>query len=259
MTEYTTKEMMIRTAANELLDDEMVFVGIGTPMLAGNLAKLSHAPGLTLVYESGIIGSPAASSGVPTSIADPRLVSGAVSVLPMFEGFSTYLQGGKIDVGFLGGAQIDKWGNINSTVIGDYEDPTVRLPGSGGACDIASNAERIIIITPHEPRRFPEEVDFITSPGFVGGRDGREDLGLQGGGPSAVITDKAVMRFSEEGQMYVESLHPGVTREEVSEATGWDIHFDDDLGTTAEPTDEEIHIIRNELDPERIYLTIPDE
>jgi glutaconate CoA-transferase subunit B len=170
----------------------------------------------------------------------------------MYDGFGRYLQAGRIDVGFLGGAQIDKQGNINSTVIGDYDDPKVRLPGSGGACEIASNAKRTVIIAPHQKRRFPEEVDFITSPGYVGGRDSRNDLGLSGG-PKAVITDMAVMQFDETGEMYVETLHPEVTREEVQKATGWSIRFAEDVKETPTPDEDEIRLIREELDPDGIY------
>lgn len=255
---YTDTEIMVTTAAAALDDGDTVFVGIGIPMMACNLAKSTQAPNLTLIYESGIIGAPVTRGGVPTSIADPMLVSDSVGIIPMFEGFSTYLQGGRIDVGFLGGAQIDRFGNINSTVIGDYEDPTVRLPGSGGACEIAVNAKRTIIITPHERRRFPESVDFITSPGYVDGRDGRASLGL-GGGPSVVITDKAVMRFDDAGELFVAQLHPGVTRRDVQEATGWDIGFAEAVDETSPPTEEEVRFIRDVLDPDRIYIEEPVE
>ena len=249
--EYTATELMVTTAARELRDDESVLVGVGVPNLACNLAKRTHAPDLRMIYESGTIDSDP--SSLPLSIGDPVLATGAVGVVPMFEGFSKYLQAGRIDVGFLGGAQIDRRGNINSTVIGDYEDPTVRLPGSGGACEIASNAHRTLVITPHQKRRFPEEVDFVTSPGYVGGREGREELGLRGG-PEAIITDLAVMRFDEAGELYVDTLHPDVSREDVQEATGWDLAFADDVGTTSIPTAEELRLLREELDPEGVYL-----
>lgn len=248
--DYTETEMMITRAAQELQNDDTVLVGVGVPNLACNLAKQTHAPDLEMVYESGTVDSNPDS--LPLSIGDPVLATGARSIVPMYEGFSRYLQAGRIDVGFLGGAQIDKQGNINSTVIGDYDDPKVRLPGSGGACEISSNAHRTLIIAPHQKRRFPEEVDFITSPGYVDGREGRDELGLRGG-PEAVITDKAVMKFDESGEMYVETLHPGVTREEVQEATGWEVQFADDVGTTPTPDDDEIRLIREELDPDGIY------
>ncbi|GGL67342.1 CoA-transferase subunit beta [Halocalculus aciditolerans] len=245
---YSNTELMVTAAASRLRDDDSVLVGIGVPNLACNLAKRTHAPNLQMIYESGTVGSNP--SKLPLSVGDPVLASGAVNVESMMDGFSYYLQGGRIDVGFLGGAQVDKRGNINSTVIGDYDDPTVRLPGSGGACEIAANVERTIIIAPHQEQRFPEEVDFVTSPGFVEG--GREEKGLRGG-PEAVITDKAIMAF-DDGEMYVDSLHPGVTRAEVADATGWDVDFADDVTETPPPTDDELAIIREDLDPDGVYL-----
>ncbi|MCD2204045.1 CoA-transferase subunit beta [Halobacterium sp. KA-6] len=241
---------MITRAAQELTDDDTVLVGVGVPNLACNLAKRTHAPGLEMMYESGTIGSDP--SSLPLSIGDPVLATGARSIVPMARGFGYYLQAGRIDVGFLGGAQIDRWGNINSTVIGDYDDPTVRLPGSGGACEIASNSHRTIIISPHTERRFPEAVDFVTSPGYVGGRDNRMELGLRGG-PDAVITDKAVMRFDDDGEMYVTEVHPTASRQRIQAATGWDLQFDDSVRETRPPTAEELRLIREELDPEKIY------
>ena len=250
MTEYTDTELMITRAAQELRNDDTVFVGVGVPTLACILAKRTDAPDLEMIYESGTIDSDP--SRLPLSIADPALATNAGSVVPMAQGFGTYLQAGRIDVGFLGGAQIDRRGNINSTVIGDYDDPKVRLPGSGGACEIASNTHRTIIISPHEKRRFPEEVDFVTSPGYVRGRDNRRELGLRGG-PEAVITDKAVMRFDDAGDMYVDTVHPNTAPEDVQESTGWDLQFDDEVGETSSPTGEEIRIIREELDPNGVY------
>ncbi|USZ73707.1 CoA-transferase subunit beta [Natronosalvus halobius] len=250
MTDYTDTELMIVRAAKELEDGDITLVGVGVPNIACNLAKRTHAPDLEMIYESGTIGSNP--SKLPLSIGDPVLATGARSVVPMIESFEYYLQAGRIDVGFLGGAQIDRWGSLNSTVIGDYEDPTVRLPGSGGACEIASNTHRTVVIMPHSQRRFPEEVDFVTSPGYVGGREGRKQLGLRGG-PAAVITDKAVMGFDDDGEMIVESLHPNVTTAAVLDATGWDIQFAEDVAETTPPTDHEINLIRTELDPNGIY------
>ena len=249
--EYTKTELMVATAARELRDDESVLVGVGVPNLACNLAKRTHAPRLEMVYESGTIDSEPRS--LPLSIGDPVLASGAASVVPMYDGFTKYLQAGRIDVGFLGGAQIDRNGNINSTVIGEYEDPRVRLPGSGGACEIAINAHRTFVITRHRKRRFPESVDFVTSPGYVNGRDGREELGLRGG-PEGVITDLAVMRFDDDGELYVSTTHPGVDREEIRKATGWDVSFADDCETTMPPTYEELRLLREELDPDGLYI-----
>jgi glutaconate CoA-transferase subunit B len=250
MTEYTDTELMITRAAQELENDDTVLVGVGVPNLACNFAKQTHAPDLEMMYESGTVGSNP--SELPLSIGDPVLATGARSVVPMIQGFGYYLQAGRIDVGFLGGAQIDYQGNINSTVIGDYEDPDVRLPGSGGACEIASNAHRTLLITPHTERRFPQEVDFVTSPGYIGGRKNRDDLGLRGG-PEAVITDKAVMRFDEAGEMFVESLHPTVSRDTVQEATGWNLQFADNVTETRPPTEDDIRLVREELDPDGVY------
>ncbi|MUV85573.1 CoA-transferase subunit beta [Natronomonas sp. CBA1123] len=248
--EYTDTELMVTAAANRLRDGDSVLVGIGVPNLACNLAKRTHAPDLTMVYESGVID--ANPSSLPLSIGDPVLVSGAMNLESLHGGFNYYLQAGRLDAGFLGGAQIDRHGNINSTVIGDYEDPDVRLPGSGGACEIASNVERTLVVTPHDRRRFPEKVDFVTSPGYLDGDGEREELGLRGG-PAAVITDMAVMGF-EDGEMVVESLHPGVERSAVQEATGWELQFSDDLTTTPVPSDDTLQLIREELDPDGVYL-----
>lgn len=250
MAEYTDTELMITRSAKELENGDTTLVGVGVPNLACNLAKRTHAPDIEMIYESGTIDSNP--STLPLSIGDPVLATGARSIVPMIQGFGYYLQPGRIDVGFLGGAQIDRYGNLNTTVIGDYDDPKVRLPGSGGACEIASNTHRTIIIMPHSERRFPDEIDFVTSPGYVDGRSSREKLGLRGG-PEAVITDKAVIRFDDDGEMYVESLHPGVTRDTIQEATGWEMQFASDLAETEPPTETEINLIRNDLDPDGVY------
>ena len=252
MVEISPTELMVIVAARELNDGESVLVGVGVPNLAANLAKRLHAPNLLMVYESGTVGSNP--SRMPLSIGDPCLVSGAKSVCSMYEQFAYYLQGGRIDVGFLGGAQIDKYGNINSTVIGSYKTPKVRLPGSGGACDIASNVKRIIVITPHEKRRFVEKVDFLTSPGFIDGKSGWKELKLQGEGPYAVITNLCTFKFDEStGEMTVVALHEGVTIEQVQENTPWAVKVADGLETTPPPTDKEVEALRA-LDPEKIYL-----
>lgn len=249
--DFSDTERMVATAAREMADGDSVLVGVGVPNLACNLAKRTHAPDLRMIYESGVIDSNP--SSLPLSIGDPVLVSDAAKVDSMFDSFSRYLQAGRVDIGFLGGAQIDREGNINSTVIGEYDDPDVRLPGSGGACEIAIHATRTIIITPHEERRLPESVDFVTSPGYTGGRDGRGEKGLQGG-PSGIITDKAVLRFDDSGNAFVESIHPGQSVADVRSETGWDVTFADDCSTTQPPTEEEIRIIREELDPEGVYI-----
>lgn len=250
--EYSDDELMVARAAKELHDDDIVLVGVGLPNLACNLAKRMHATDLLMMYESGVVGSNP--SSLPLSIGDPVLATGAISIVPMIQGFGHYLQAGRIDVGFLGGAQIDRWGNINSTVIGGYDDPDVRLPGSGGACEIAINADRTIIITPHTERRFPPEVDFVTSPGHVTPTgETREELEFTGG-PHAVITDKAVLRFDTDGEIYVDTIHPGVTRETVQDSTGWDVRFADDVRETPAPTADELRILREDLDPDGRYL-----
>ncbi len=252
MTDVSPSELMVIVAARELKDGESVLVGVGIPNLAANLAKKLQAPGLNMVYESGAVGSNP--SRMPLSIGDPCLVTGAKSVCSMYEQFAYYLQGGRIDVGFLGGAQIDKYGNINSTIIGKYKTPKVRLPGSGGACDIASNVKKIIVITPHEKRRFVEKVDFKTSPGFMDGKESWKKLGLQGGGPYAVVTNLGTMKFDEvTGEMTLVSLHPGATVEMIKENTPWDLKISSKLENTPPPTEKEISTLRA-LDPDNIYL-----
>ena len=249
---YSIQELMVVTAAREIRDGEVVFVGIGLPSLAATLAQRTHAPNSILIFESGVIG--AKPSRLILSVGDPALASKADMIVDFFDVFSVLLQGGYIDVGFLSGAQVDKYGNLNSTVIGDYEKPKVRLPGSGGACEIASMSKRLLIIMPHEKRRFVEKVDFITSPGFLSGRAERGELGLIGKGPSAVITTLGVLRFDEKGEMYLDSVHPGVDVDEVKANTGWDLKVADEVKTTKPPTEEELRILREELDPKGIFL-----
>lgn len=251
MSSYTANELMVCQAARQLRDGEVVFVGIGLPNLACNLARRLHAPELVLIYESGAVG--AVPERLPISIGDPALVTNSLSVCPMFDIFNYYLQGGLIDVGFLQGAQIDRHGNLNTTVIGDYERPSVRLPGSGGACEIAILAKRVLIIAPQTKRSFPERVDFITSPGFVDGAGARQKLGMPGQGPAMVITNLGCYEFIA-GEMSPTSLHPGRTPEQVREQIGWEMHFPGDLKTTREPTVEELRIIREELDPTHLYV-----
>lgn len=243
---------MIVNAARLLQDGDLVFVGVGTPNLACNLARRTHAPNLTMVYEAGVIGAQPAR--LPLSIGDPTLVSGASGVCSMYDIFSFYLQRGNVDVGFLGGAQIDRFCNINATVIGDYHHPKVRLPGSGGSMEIAAWANRCYIMTPHDKRRFPEKVDFCTSAGFLSGRAEREKSGVRGKGPQAVVTDLAILVPDENGELQVTALHPDVELEEVRNNTGWEIKVATTLSRTAEPTAEELRILHEELDPTGIYL-----
>jgi glutaconate CoA-transferase, subunit B len=246
--QYTPAEMMIVASARQLADERVCFVGVGPPNIACNLAKRTVAPELELVYESGVFG--AVPARLPLSIGDPTLVTGAALVTNQFELFGYYLQAGLIDVGFLGASQIDRFGNINTTVIGDYGRPKVRLPGSGGACEIAINARKVFVIMPQSKRSFVERIDFTTSPGHLGGR---RPSGW-GGGPSVVVTDLAVHRFAEgTGEMEVASLHPGVTLDQVRNAAQWDLRIAGDLTDTPIPTDHELRLIRDELDPDGAY------
>src|SRR2546430_7100517 len=187
--------MMAAVAARELRDGEVVFVGIGLPNLACNLARATHAPNLVLIYESGAVG--AVPERLPVSIGDPALVTGSLMVCGMADVFQLFLQNGRIEVGFLGGAQVDRYGNINTTVIGPYDRPTVRLPGSGGAAEIAVHARRTLIVAQLNPRAFPERVNFVTSPGHRYAGRTRRELGMPGAGPVKVITDKAVLEGDE--------------------------------------------------------------
>jgi len=243
---------MCINAARLLRDGDVVFVGVGLPNLACNLARRTHAPNLQMIYEAGVIG--ARPSRIPLSIGDPTLVSGASSVCSMYDIFSFYLQRGNVDVGFLGGAQIDRFGNINATVIGDYAKPKVRLPGSGGSQEIAAWANRCYIITPHQKRRFPEKVDFRTSAGFLGGRAERDASGVRGKGPLVVVTNLGLLEPDESGELTLTALHPGCTVDQVRENTGWPVKVADRLRRT-EPLDEhELKLLREELDPQGIYL-----
>jgi len=251
-TPYTSSELMTINAARLLRDGDVVFVGVGLPNLACNLARRTHAPNLLMIYEAGVVG--ARPQRLPLSIGDPTLVSGAAAVCSMYDIFSLYLQRGNVDVGFLGGAQIDRFGNINSTVIGDYQHPKVRLPGSGGSMEMAAWANRCYIITPHQKRRFPERVDFCTSAGFLSGRSKRNASGLRGAGPQAVVTDLGILEPDENGELVLTALHPGITIAQAQANTGWPLQVASNLSTTNPPGELELCILRQELDPARIYL-----
>ena len=246
---WTANEMMIVASARQLERERVCFVGVGPPNIAVNLAKRTVNPALELVYESGVFGANPAR--LPLSIGDPTLATGATAITSMFELFAFYLQAGLIDVGFLGASQIDRYGNINTTVIGDYARPKVRLPGSGGACEIAINARKVFVIMPQANRSFVDGIDFTTSPGFLAGK---RPLGWIGKGPSVVVTQLGVYGFDEgSGEMELRSLHPGVDLGQVREATSWDLRVADDLAETPAPTKEELGIIREQLDPEGVY------
>jgi glutaconate CoA-transferase subunit B len=250
---YTPSEMMAVRAAHELRDGEVVFVGIGLPNLACNLARATHAPNLVLIYESGAVG--AVPDRLPVSIGDPALVTNSLAVATMADVFQFYLQGGRIQVGFLGGAQIDRYGNINSTVIGDYEHPKVRLPGSGGACEIAIHAQRVIIVAPLSPRTFPASVDFITSPGHDGRYGRRTALGLPGSGPLRVVTDMGVLAPSaDDGELELVGIYPGVDVADVKTKTGWPLRVAAQLAELPPPTRDELHLLRDVLDPQGLYI-----
>ena len=248
---YSRSELMVIAAARALRDGEVVFVGIGLPNLACNLARRTHAPTLELVYESGVFG--AVPERQALSIGDPCLVAGSASVCSLPDIFLLYLQRGLIDVGFLGGAQVDRFGNINTTAIGSYAAPKVRLPGSGGASEIAALAKRVCIIGRQTARSFVERVDFVTSPGRT--RDGARPAGATGGGPERVITDLGQYVFdANDGTMRLETMHPGVTLDEVRAHTGWPLDAPLVDEATAPPTGEELRILREELDPKGYYL-----
>jgi glutaconate CoA-transferase subunit B len=251
VTDYSPTEMMIVASARQLAGERVCFVGVGPPNIACNLAKRTVAPDLELVYEAGVFGSVPAR--LPLSIGDPTLVTGSIQVTSMFELFAYYLQAGLIDVGFLGASQIDRLGNINTTVIGGYDTPKVRLPGSGGACEIAINARKVFVIMPQSRRSFVEEIDFTTSPGHLGGAGSRPKEWL-GEGPAVVVTGLGVYRFdTATGEMTLSSLHPGVSLELAQDNTSWELRVADDLEETPPPTGEELRLIREELDPDGAY------
>jgi glutaconate CoA-transferase subunit B len=245
--------MMTAVAARELRDGEVVFVGIGLPNLACNLARATHAPRLVLIYESGAVG--AVPERLPVSIGDPALVTGSLMVCSMADVFQLLLQNGRIEVGFLGGAQIDRYGNINTTVVGEYDHPKVRLPGSGGAAEIAIHARRTLVIARLDRRAFPERVDFITSPGQCSKGRRRRDWGMPGAGPTRVITDKAILEADQEtGELVVAALYPAVEMTEVEQRVGWQLRRRETLAQIEPPSGAELSLLRDVLDPQRLYL-----
>ena len=240
---HTPSEMMTIAAARLLGNDDVCFVGIGAPSAACNLARLTHAPGITLIYESGTLST--RPSVLPLSIGDGELCDTALTTVPVPEMFRYWLQGGRITIGFLGGAQIDRFANINTTVVGDYAAPKVRLPGGGGAPEIASNCGQIFITMAMGSRAFVETLPFITSFGHGTGKGDREKLGLRTKGPTRVITDLCVMAPDpESAELSVISLHPGVTREQVQAGCGWPLRFAADLTETPAPSDQELEVLR---------------
>ena len=232
---FSASEMMIVAAARELAGQRVCFVGVGLPNIAVNLAKRTVAPDLELVYEAGVFG--ARPARLPLSIGDPTIVTHATAVTSMLELFGYYLQGGLIDVGFLGAAQIDHNANINTTVIGEYATPKTRLPGSGGACEITMNAKSVFVIMRQSPRSFVQQLDFRTS---VGTR------------VRVVVTDLGVYHL-DDGELRLDALHPGVTLDQVRDAMGWTPRVADELTETPAPTEDELRLIREELDPGGVY------
>ena len=243
---YSTSEMMTVAAARRLRDGATCFVGIGLPSTAANLARLTHAPRVSLIYESGTIG--AKPSVLPLSIGDGELATSADTVVSTPEIFRYYLQAGRIDVGFLGAAQIDRFANINTTVIGSYCKPRTRLPGAGGAPEIAAHAGEVLIIMQQSARSFVERVDFVTSAGYLDGGDARKRAGLPGKGPVALITDLCIFEPDPvTRELTVASIHPGVTRQAIEAATGWPVRYGSQVTVTDVPKAAELNALRELL------------
>jgi glutaconate CoA-transferase subunit B len=254
---FTTTQMMTVAAARMLKNHAVCFVGIGLPSTAANLARLSHAPDVVLIYESGPIG--AKPHVLPLSIGDGDLAETADTVVSTPEIFRYWLQGGRVDVGFLGAAQIDRFANINTTVIGDYRKPQTRLPGAGGAPEISGSAGAVLIVLKQSARTFVQKLDFITSVGHLDGGDARKRNGLRGKGPVAVVTDLCIMEPDQETkELTVTDIHPGVARAQVEKATGWEIRFADTVRQTTPPSARELEILRDlELRTARAHAQLP--
>jgi acyl CoA:acetate/3-ketoacid CoA transferase beta subunit len=253
--DVTLEEIMVYTASREIADGSSVFVGTGLPMLAAYLAKATHAPEVSLLFESGILDP--TPKHLALGVGDFRLMNTATSIRGLHYVLGL-LQRGVIDVGFLGAAEVDAYGNINTTIIGgDYSRPGKRLPGSGGANDIASSARSTVIMSPHRPERLVERVQYVTSPGFLGGGDERERAGLTGAGPRMIITDLAVFRFHPHTRRaFVSSIHPGVDPADVVERAGFRVELADDVPRTPAPGDDAVELLRS-MDPAGVYLKRP--
>ena len=240
---YSAEEMMTVAAARLLQPGHVCFVGIGTPSAAANLARLTHAPDIVLIYESGTIG--VAPDVLPLSIGDGELADTATAVVPLPEVFAYWLQAGRVDVGFLGAAQIDRFGNLNTTVVGPYAKPHTRLPGAGGAPEIARHARQTFVVLKQTPRSFVAELDFVTTPGFLGGRGERARRGLEGAGPQVVVTDLGLLRPDPRTQeLRLTALYPGVDPDQVRLATGWPLLVAGDVEVLAPPREEELRVLR---------------
>ncbi len=253
--EFTTLELMAVCGSRQIGNDEVVFIGTGLPLIAAMLAKKTHAPRAKIVYEAGFIDSNA--KDIAFSIADSRLGYRASAAIGLIETLGVMLQGGHVDLGFVGAAQIDEYGNINTTYIGSFEKPSVRLPGSGGGNDIISSAKRIVAIMTHEKRKMVKKLDYLTSPGFLDGAGARERAGLRGGGPSLVVTNLCQMDFDPETKrIRLASIHPGVSVQQVLENSGFDLIVPENVPTTELPTCEELALLRT-IDPDGIYIPRP--
>ncbi len=246
---YTFGELMVATAAREIRDGEVVFVGMRLPLIAFVVAKRTHAPNAVGLFENGVIRTTPAPELIYT-MADPPNILGATQCLDM-PGVMSLLQSGRVHLGFLGAAEVDRFGNLNSTQVNGAHG-IIRLPGSGGACDIASLAHRFVVLLEHSRQRLPERVSFITSPGNGDGPGWRKRMGLPRGGPAAVITTKAVLRFGEDGEAFLASVHPGVEVEQVLRDTGWKLRVSGSVAQTPEPSIEELQAIR-EYDKEGFW------
>jgi len=250
--EFSTLELMAVCGSRQIRNGDVVFIGTGLPLIAAMLAKKTHAPRAKIVYEAGFIDSNA--KDIALSIADSRLGYQAAAAIGLIETLGLMLQGGHVDVGFVGAAQIDEYGNINTTYIGSFEKPTVRLPGSGGGNDIISSAKRIIVIMTHEKRKMVKKLDYLTSPGFLDGPGAREKAGLLGGGPSLVVTNLCQMDFDPRTKrMRLATIHPRVSVPQVMENSGFDLIVPKNVPTTELPTPEELKLLRA-IDPNGIYI-----
>lgn len=250
--DFTMTEVMAVAAAREIKDGEKVIIGTGLPLLGAFLAQKTHAPNMMAIYEAG--GIDCRPQVTPFSVADAVLVPGAAMQGGLLEGLSI-VHAGELDVGFLGGAQIDKFGNLNAHVIGDYYKPKVRFAGSGGSNDIGAGCKRTIVMMLHQKQRFPEKVDFVTTPGYFNGGKERDKMGFPGGGPSVVVSTMGILRFHPDTkEMYLESYHPGVTIEQIKANTGWNLQIAGDVRETERPSAELIRILREEIDPTGVFL-----
>lgn len=251
-TEFNTSELMAVCGSKQIKNGDVVFIGTGLPLIAAMLAKKTHAPGAKIVYEAGFIDSNA--KEIALSIADSRLGYRASGAIGLIETLGLMLQGGHVNIGFVGAAQIDEYGNINTTYIGDFAHPIMRLPGSGGGNDIVSSAKRIVIIMNHEKRKLVKKLDYLTSPGFLDGPGAREKAGLLGGGPSLVVTNLCQMDFDPKTKkIRLATVHPGVSVQQILENTGFELIVPKEVPTTESPTYEELELLRA-IDPTGIYI-----